>query len=128
LNDWLPEVCESDIAKTRAEAIGQTGKQYLHIGDYDTALQYLKQSLAITQEIGDVAGLCATLFNMGHIHLQNEEVPEAINAWINVYLIAKPMQLAQALEALESLAERLGLPGGLQGWEMLARQRDNEQT
>jgi tetratricopeptide (TPR) repeat protein len=128
LNDWLPPIRESEVTKTRAEAIGQTGNQYFHIGDYDTALQYLKQSLAITQEIGDAAGLCATLFNMGHIHLQNEEVPEAINAWINVYLIAKPMQLAQALEALESLAEQLGLPGGLQGWEMLAQQRDNEQT
>lgn len=61
-------------------------------GDYDTALNYLKQSLAIQQEIGDVAGLCATLFNMRHIHLQNKEVNEAIQAWVTVYGIAKKNQ------------------------------------
>ncbi len=27
------------------------------------------------------------------------------------------MKLTQALNALEQLAEQLGLPGGLQGWE-----------
>ncbi len=100
-------------------------------GDYDTALKYLKQALAIQQEIGDLAGLCATLFNMGHIHLHNEEVAEAINAWVHVYSIAKSTQLTQALEALESLAEQLGLPGGLEAWEQLAQQaqqRNNEPT
>jgi tetratricopeptide (TPR) repeat protein len=58
-------------------------------GDYDTALDFLKKSLAIQQEIGDVAGLCATLFNMGHIHLQNEEVAEAVQAWVTVYEIGR---------------------------------------
>jgi tetratricopeptide (TPR) repeat protein len=91
-------------------------------GDYDTALDFLKKSLAIRQEIGDVAGLCATLFNIGHIHLQNEEVAEAVQVWVTVYALAKKMNLAQALEALESLAGNLGLPGGLQGWEKLAQQ------
>ncbi|MBU2006982.1 MAG: tetratricopeptide repeat protein, partial [Gammaproteobacteria bacterium] len=91
-------------------------------GDYDTALDFLKKSLAIQQEIGDVAGLCATLFNMGHIHLQNEEVAEAVQAWVTVYGIAKQINLANVLQALESLAGNLGLPGGLQGWEMLAKQ------
>jgi hypothetical protein len=47
LKEWLPEVCKSTVPQIRAEAIGQTGKQYLHIGNYDTALHYLKQSLAI---------------------------------------------------------------------------------
>ncbi len=65
-------------------ALGQTGKQHLHIGDYDTAVQYLKQSLAIRQQIGDMAGLCATLFNMGHIHWQNEQQDEAVSAWVTV--------------------------------------------
>ncbi len=47
-----------------------------------TALEYLKQSLSILREIGDRAGLCcATLFNIGHIHMANGEFPEAISAW-----------------------------------------------
>jgi hypothetical protein len=35
---------------------------------------------------------------------------------------ARPIDLAQALDALKGLAEQLGLPGGLDGWEALARQ------
>ncbi|MBV5303578.1 MAG: hypothetical protein JZU70_05185, partial [Chlorobium sp.] len=88
----------------------------------DTALDYLKRSLAIRQEIGDNAGLCATLFNMGHIYLQNEEVSNAVSSWVTVYRMAKPMNLAQALQALENLASQLGLPGGLDGWEQLSQQ------
>ena len=96
-------------------------------GDYDTALEYLKRSLKIRQEIGDRSGLCATLFNMGHIHLQNEDVQNAVMSWVTAYRIAKAINLAQVLQALESLAGQLGLEGGLDGWEQLSRQiEENE--
>jgi len=95
-------------------------------GDYATALAYLKQSLTIRQQIGDKAGLCATLFNMGHIYMQNEQVQEAVGAWVTVYVIAKQMNLAQALKALADLAPQLGLPEGLEGWEMLAKRMKDE--
>ncbi len=106
LMEWLPDICQSKNQAIRSEALGQTGKQHYHLGDYDTALKYLKQSLTIQQEqeIGDNAGLCATLFNMGHIHLQNEKMPQAMQAWLTVYRIVKPMNLAQVLDALENLA------------------------
>ncbi|MCI5122399.1 MAG: tetratricopeptide repeat protein, partial [Candidatus Electrothrix sp. AUS4] len=167
LKHWLPAICRSEDKQTRAEALGQTGKQLVHIGsysealdylkqslaiqreigdksgegttlnnisalyhargDYETALDYLKQSLAIRREIGDVAGLCATLFNMGHIHIQNEEVQEALACWVQVYQRATKINLAQALAALENLAGQLGLEGGLDGWAKLAeRFTDNE--
>ncbi|MEE9351383.1 MAG: tetratricopeptide repeat protein, partial [Thiotrichaceae bacterium] len=86
-------------------------------GDYETALDYLKQSLTIRQEIGDIAGSCFTLFNMGHIYWQAEEHKKAKRTWATVYVMAKPMKLAQALDALEGLAEYLGLPDGLESWE-----------
>ena len=73
------------------------------------------------QQIGDKAGLCVTLFNMGHIHAQNKQMQEAVNAWVNVYIIAKPMGLANVLQALSQLAPQLGLPEGLAGWEQLAQ-------
>ncbi|NTV66733.1 MAG: tetratricopeptide repeat protein [Chlorobaculum sp.] len=91
-------------------------------GDYDTALDYLKRSLKIRQEIGDKSGLCYTLFNMGHIHWQNDEQQDAVVAWFTVYRIAKAINLAEVLQALESLAAQLGLEGGLDGWEQLSRQ------
>ena len=69
-----------------------------------------------------MAGLCATLFNIGHIHYQNEEIPQAMKAWVEVYRRAKSMNLAQALDALGNLAEQLGLAGGLEGWEKVAKQ------
>jgi hypothetical protein len=59
---------------------------------------------------------------MGHIHLQNEDVPQAISAWVTVYQLAKPMQLTQVINALEQLAGQLGLPDGLDSWEKLAQQ------
>ena len=90
-------------------------------GDYDKALDFLQQSLLIRKEIGDVSGLCATIFNIGHIHLQKEEFQEALSAWVTVYTLARPMGLAQALDALRNLAPQLGLPSGLDGWEMLAQ-------
>jgi hypothetical protein len=61
---------------------------------------------------------------MGHIHWQNEEVPQAISAWVTVYQIATALNLAQALDALENLANGLGLPGGLDGWAELVRQME----
>ncbi len=99
---------------------------YAARGDYDTALDYLKQSLIIRQEIGDVAGLCTTLFNMGHIHMQNEQNSEAVQAWLTVYKLAKKMQLAKVLDALQNLAGQIGLKGGLDAWEQLAQQMNQQ--
>jgi hypothetical protein len=70
--------------------------------------------------------MCATLFNLWHIHLQNYAKQEALSAWITVYKLAKQMKLADALNALVGLAEQLGLPGGLQGWDTLAKKMDGE--
>jgi len=121
LTRWLPQACNSQDLKTRAEALGQTGKLHIHIGDYETALAYLKPSLDIRRQIGDKAGLCATLFNMGHIHMQNKQVREAFSAWVTAYVIAKQIGYAQVLQALANLAPQLGLPEGLEGWEELAK-------
>lgn len=77
-------------------------------GDYETALGYLKQSLLIRQQIGDMSGLCATLFNIIHIHLENEEQQEAVAAWVNAHLIANKIGLSEALQHLDNLAKKLG--------------------
>jgi tetratricopeptide (TPR) repeat protein len=127
LDNWLIPACTSADPWILSEALGQTGKQYLHLADYDTALDYLKRSLKIRQEIGDKSGLCYTLFNMGHIHLQNEDVQNAVSSWVTVYRISRAINLAEVLKALASLAGQLGLPGGLDGWEHLSRQMEENE-
>lgn len=120
LTRWLPTVCQAADPQTRAEALGQTSKLLIHIGDYQTVLSYLNQSLNIWRQIGDRAGLCVTLFNMGHIHVQKGEMKEAVGAGVTVYIIAKQINKYQTLQALTNLAPQLGLPEGLEGWEALA--------
>jgi butyrate kinase len=90
-------------------------------GDFVTALDYLRQSLTIRQEIGDRSGFCATLINIGHIHRHNKEPQEAMRCWATVYQTAREIGEAQALTALAALAEQLDLHGGLEGWERVAQ-------
>jgi len=93
-------------------------------GDYGRALGYLERALAIAEAIGDRAGLCATLFNLGHRYAQNEQMEEALAAWLRAYRIATEINLARVLQALADLAPQLGLPAGLAGWEELAQAMD----
>ncbi|MFN3785911.1 MAG: hypothetical protein ACK4RS_03620 [Thiothrix sp.] len=60
-----------------------------------------------------MAGSCVTLFNIAFIRWHNGEQDAAKR---------EPINLADALQALENLAGNIGLEGGLQGWEMLAQQ------
>jgi tetratricopeptide (TPR) repeat protein len=136
LGEYTPalEYYEQSLAIRRAigdrsgegTTLNNISQIYQARGDFETALGYLEQSLAIQKAISDAAGLCATLFNMGHIYMQNAQPQEAVGAWLTVYRLARPMNLAQVLQALEGLAVQLGLPGGLDGWEALARQVDNQ--
>jgi len=82
-------------------------------GDYTTALEYLTKSLAIQKEIGDKAGMCATLFNMGHISSSEDEKSKALAYWVKAYNIAKEIGEAQALQALDGLAQQLQEPLGV---------------
>ena len=66
--------------------------------------------------------MCVTLINMGNISWQDGQIDEAMQGWIRVYTIAKEIGYAQALDALKSLAEQLGLENGLESWEKLAQE------
>ncbi len=90
-------------------------------GDYETALAYLKQSLDIRRQIGDKAGEGVTLNNMACIAWQNKQPDEAMKMWTMAYVIAKKIGYAELLKALANLAPQLGMPAGLEGWEMLSK-------
>ena len=79
-------------------------------GDFDAALDYLKQTLAILKEIDNHAGkdatlnnitqLCVTLLKFGNKQMQHEERREAAVAWIAV--------LTDALTHMEALYWQIG--------------------
>ena len=96
-------------------------------GDYDTALEYLNRSLSIQQDIGDSEGLCTTLFNLGQTHERKGDRTYAESLLVSAYRLAKQMNLSEILQALAVLAPHFGLPEGLAGWEMLAKQMDEQQ-
>lgn len=61
-------------------------------------------------------------------NLQKEELPQAFQAWITAYRLAKAMNLAEGLSALEKLAKQLDLPGGMAAWENLANQMEKDKA
>ncbi|MDD4964975.1 MAG: tetratricopeptide repeat protein [Gallionella sp.] len=106
------------------QSLNNLSQIYMARGDYVTATDYSQQSLAIQREIGDQAGISLSLYNVGHIYLQNGEPVLAMQHWREAYQIAKKIGEAQALNVLEKLAENLGLPNGLAGWDALAQQME----
>ncbi len=112
---------ESQDQVIKGRAFHWSGIVSIHVGDYDNAMTYLHQALAIFRALGDRAGLCETLFNIGNIHRINEEPQQALASWVAAYRIAREIGLAEALQNLDNLAKQLGGPG-MQFWEMLARQ------
>ncbi len=110
---------ETNLSKKElTKKYNDIAKCYEQLSKYDKALDYYKQALEISKEIGDKAGLCATLFNLGHIYYyQQGDKEKAMKTWAKVYSIAKPMHLAEAFDHLEKLVDELGLPEGLAAWE-----------
>ncbi|MBP6472801.1 MAG: tetratricopeptide repeat protein, partial [Chloroflexi bacterium] len=96
LTDWLPPICQSGDRQTQAEALGQTGKQHHHLGTYDTALDYLQQSLKIMQAIGDKAGEGTTLNNISQIFTARGDYDTALN------------YLQQSLKIMQAIGDKAG--------------------
>ncbi|NTV21743.1 MAG: tetratricopeptide repeat protein [Chlorobium limicola] len=120
---------QQEIADKRGEGVtlNNIASIFYERGQYDEALNIFNQSLAIQQEIGNSSGCCGALFNIGQIHKQKNDMNKAFSAWIAVYRIAREINYAQALQALAELADQFSLPQGLDGWEKLAEQMDEQQ-
>jgi tetratricopeptide (TPR) repeat protein len=97
LSDWLPDICASEDLVIRGVALGQTGDQLLSIGDYEAALVYLKQSLAMIQQIGDKKGEGVTLNNISQIFKAQGDYETAL------------AYLKQSLAIQQQIGDRAGL-------------------
>lgn len=78
LQDWLPSICQSAEPALRAAALNQVGKQHLGTGHYQTALGYLRDALAIFEQIGDRSGEGATLNNISQVYKANGDLDGAL--------------------------------------------------
>ena len=78
---------------------------------YDTALRYLEQSLAIRQQIGDIAGVATNLNNMGAMLFEQERYEEAIPLLMHAYQIRQKIGSPNAegtARYLGAIIERIG--------------------
>jgi tetratricopeptide (TPR) repeat protein len=96
LDEWLTDITRSNDSKTKSEALGQVGKQYVHLGQYHEALEYLEQSLKISQAIGDRAGEGTTLNNISSIYQARGKYDEALEF------------LEQSLKIYQAIGDRAG--------------------
>jgi serine phosphatase RsbU (regulator of sigma subunit)/Tfp pilus assembly protein PilF len=78
LEKSLKEEERSFFLKTKAFAINVIGITHHNRGEYEEALDYYGQSLAIKQEIGDEMGMASSLGNIGLIHYEKGDYKEAI--------------------------------------------------
>jgi tetratricopeptide (TPR) repeat protein len=118
-----------EVCNRRGEGniLGSLGIAYDRLGKADDAFGCYKQRLEIACEIGDKEGVCSALFNMGNFYMKNKQVEEAAGVWSDLYVFAKHTNFVQALQRLENLAPKVGLPKGLESWKELAQSRQNQE-
>jgi tetratricopeptide (TPR) repeat protein len=67
LEKWLPPLQNATDKKIRGTALNESGITHKMLGDYDTALSHLQQSLEIRKEIADHEGEGITLNNLSQL-------------------------------------------------------------
>ena len=82
--------------KTNADALNYNGIMLCSVGQYDTALRYLEQSLTITQQIGDRLGEGTTLNNISQIYHAKGDYDTALR------------YLEQSLAIMQQIGDRSG--------------------
>ena len=116
LTDWLPPICQSPDPHTRAAALNQTGKQHLHLGDYEEALGYLEQSLVIVQEIGEKAGEGRTLNNMATAAHARGTTRRRWALWSNRWSLCRKSGTKQGKEPPSIISRRYSKRGEITRW------------
>ncbi len=91
------QVLAKDISpKINARASNGLGMSAFNIGDYETALTYLQQSLRIQQEIGDRSGEGTTLNNISQIYDARGDYETALT------------HLQQSLRIRQEIGDKIG--------------------
>ncbi|MDM8565385.1 tetratricopeptide repeat protein [Candidatus Halobeggiatoa sp. HSG11] len=79
LTDWLPDILQTTDENLKGDALNKTGEIRFHIGNYNTALSYLEQSLLIRRKISDKQGEGTTLNNISQIYYAKGDLDTALS-------------------------------------------------
>jgi len=82
-------------------------------GNYDQALNYYRQSLAIREELGDRDGMARSYHQLGNLVYMRDDYDQALDYY------------RQALAIFEELGDRTGMAGSYHQLGMVAQDRDD---
>jgi tetratricopeptide (TPR) repeat protein len=116
LETWLPPLRESDDLEIKWRALEWSGTACWSIGDYDIALDYLKQALTIRQQLGDKSGEGTTLNNLSQIFKARGDYDTAID------------YLKQALLLQQKLGDKYGQGATLNNFSQIFQARGDYDT
>jgi len=103
---------------------------YERMGDNENALYYLERAEDLQHKIKDNFGLCATLFNLGHI--LKTEPEKAVDKFVMAYVIAKQIGDTEILYKLNEIEEKIsnefGLSSKINIWEFMLKVKSDVAT
>ncbi|MCB0611341.1 MAG: CHAT domain-containing protein, partial [Lewinella sp.] len=89
-------VLEKNVGdQINADALNYNGMMLIAVGQYDAALRYLEQSLAIRQQIGDRQGEGAALNNISQIHTARGDYDTALR------FLEQALEIVQQIDNLQ---------------------------
>jgi hypothetical protein len=95
-------------------------------GDYEAALDWYRRSLAISEELGDRAGMARTTSQIGVLLTQTDQVADAVPYNLSALSMRLEMRLPDAAIDIHWLGrQRAGL-GDETYWEVVRRHLDQE--
>ncbi|MCZ8243779.1 MAG: tetratricopeptide repeat protein, partial [Microcystis sp. LE19-131.1A] len=83
------------------------GAVYDSLGEYQKAIEFYQQSLAITREIGDRGGEASSWFNLGLTYYKLDRISEAKEAYLQARELYQALGLAVYVQKCDQAIRRL---------------------
>ena len=83
------------------------GNVYYSLGEYQKAIEFHQQSLAITREIGDRGGEASSWFNLGLTYYKLDRISEAKEAYLQARELYQALGLAVYVQKCDQAIRRL---------------------
>ena len=90
-----------------AASLTSLGNVYYSLGEYQKAIEFHQQSLAITREIGDRGGEASSWFNLGLTYYKLDRISEAKEAYLQARELYQALGLAVYVQKCDQAIRRL---------------------